>query len=371
MHVAYVSDVVYPYVTGGAERRIYEIGRRLVDRGHDVTVYCRKFWDGDRRTREAGMTYVGVSSAGERYSGRRRSITDAVAFTVAVLPTLRRRAADHDVVVASVFPYFPVFAASVGVLGVDVPLVTTWHEVWRDYWRDYLGRPGVFGRTVERAVAALPQVPVAVSEQTADRLAGLGVGRDRIAVVPGGVDVDRIRDTPPATDGYDVLFAGRLIHEKGVDVLLEAFNRVAAVRDVRLGIVGDGPEREALEATAASLDSDDRIDFLGFLADDRDVVAQMRAADVFASLSTREGFGITVLEAAAAGCRLVAADAPRSAVDEILGPEDFLVDPTPTAAAAALDGALAAGPPRDRPGVARYDWDRVADRAATVYRDAT
>jgi len=46
MDIAFVSNVVYPFVTGGAEKRIHEIGTRLADQGHEVTVYGRHFWDG-------------------------------------------------------------------------------------------------------------------------------------------------------------------------------------------------------------------------------------------------------------------------------------------------------------------------------------
>ncbi|CDK39343.1 glycosyltransferase [Halorubrum sp. AJ67] len=85
-------------------------------------------------------------------------------------------------------------------------------------------------------------------------------------------------------------FAGRLIAHTNVDRLLEAFDRVAADTDATLGIVGDGPERDALKAQADALTHADRVEFLGFLDDYEDVCGHMRAADVFASPSTREGF---------------------------------------------------------------------------------
>ncbi|WP_321163489.1 glycosyltransferase [Halorubrum sp. AJ67] len=67
---------------------------------------------------------------------------------------------------------------------------------------------------------------------------------------------------------------------------------MAADTDGTLGIVGDGPERDALEAQADALTHADRIDFLGVLDDDADVCGHMRAADVFCSPNTREGFRI-------------------------------------------------------------------------------
>lgn len=87
-----------------------------------------------------------------------------------------------------------------------------------------------------------------------------------------------------------MLFARRLIEHKNVGLLLEAFDRVAADTDATLGIVGDGSERDTLEAQADALTYADRVGFLGFLDDYEDVLGHIRAADIFYSLSTRERF---------------------------------------------------------------------------------
>ncbi|WP_436930056.1 glycosyltransferase family 4 protein [Halosimplex halobium] len=370
MRVAFVSNVVYPFVTGGAEKRIYEIGRRLADRGHDVTVYGRHYWDGPAELEYEGMTLRAVAPERDLYAGDRRSISEAVDFAARATPTLVRQAGNHDVLVASVFPFFPVLSTRLAASLGSTPLVTTWHEVWREYWREYLGYPGLAGMAVERAVANIPQQPVAVSGVTADRLAGLGVDRGRISVVPNGVDIDRIRSIPPAADGYDIVFAGRLVPEKRVDRLVRAF--AAADVDGTLGIIGDGPQRDRLERLAADRGVTDDVDFLGFLPESDDVLAQFRAADIFATASTREGFGITTLEALAADCTVVAADHPRSAAAEVVGDAGFLVAPSVSALADGLETACSGErpplDPRERAGT--FDWERVADDAEQVYETA-
>jgi len=87
------------------------------------------------------------------------------------------------------------------------------------------------------------------------------------------------------------------------------------------------------------------VEFLGFLDDYEDVLGHMRAADVFASPSTREGFGLTFAEAMAADCSVIAADHPDSAADEVIGDAGFLTDPTVDGIAETLAQTLTGGRP--------------------------
>jgi glycosyltransferase involved in cell wall biosynthesis len=376
MDIGFVSNVVYPFVEGGAQKRVHEVGTRLAADGHDVTVYARHFWDGPAETTYGGMTLRAVAPETDLYTGDRRSITEAIDFGARLVRPLRAGLMrhDHDLLVVSVFPYFPVLAATLASLGTGTPVVTTWHEVWGEHWEDYLDRLARGGKLVERLTARVPQYPIAVSEGTADGLAGIGPARSEIEVVPNGIDVERIRGAtlPEGVTGYDVLFAGRLTRNKNVSLLLDAFDRVAAGHDATLGIVGDGPERERLQRRASRLSHVERIDFLGFLDDYDDVLGHMSAATTFVSPSTREGFGITVVEAMAADCAVVAADHPDSAADEVIGGAGFLVDPTVDALSATLDAVLrGARPPQDPTERAeRYDWDTVASQATAAYRRA-
>jgi glycosyltransferase involved in cell wall biosynthesis len=372
--IAFVSNVVYPFVKGGAQKRVHEVGTRLVDRGHDVTVYGRHYWDGPRVRTDEGMTLRAVAPARDLYTDDgRRSITEAVGFGARVLAPLAGHRGDHDVVDVSVFPYFPVFSSALATAGADVPVVATWHEVWLEYWHEYLGRLGFGGRAVERLAARTPQRAVAVSGVTADRLATIGPRRDRIDVVPNGIDVDRVQAVEPAANGVDVLFVGRLAPDKNVGLLLEAFDAVAGDHDVTLGVVGAGPREVALRSQAATMTHGDRVTFFGFLDEYEDVLAHMRAADVFVSPSTREGFGMTALEAMAAGCTTVVADHPESAASEVVGDAGVVVVPTVDAVADAIDRALSGAEtdvdPVERAG--RFTWESVVDDLLATYRRAT
>lgn len=372
MRIAFVSNVVYPYVTGGAEKRIYEIGSRLEQRGHDVTVYCRHYWDGPTEITDSGMTLRAVAPAAELYNEDRRSITEALDFAAQAFPPLRRRLRndEHDVVVASVFPYFPVLSTKLASLRTATPLVTTWHEVWGEYWEEYLGSLAVFGKVSERVTAKTPQHPIAISNITASRLADIGPDRDNIEVIPNGIDIKQIRTAAFPDEEYDLLFAGRLIEHKNVDQLIEAMDRINSQYNVTLGIIGDGPEKQRLKVKRDSMDNPECVDFLGFLDEYERVLGHMRACDIFVSPSTREGFGLTFAEAMAADCIVVAGDHPDSAADEVIGNAGFLSKPTAECIAETIKMVLSGKEPEIEPRerAQQFDWDNVASQAEDTYR---
>jgi len=140
---------------------------------------------------------------------------------------------------------------------------------------------------------------------------------ERIRVIHTGIDLATVdggqdRDTVRAALGIpgDAIVAGtvsRLFVEKGHNVLLEAFGRIASdCPALRLLIVGTGDRRPALEAQAKALGLADRIHFTGFY---EDLAGALRAMDLFAQPSIdHEGFPTALLEAQAAGLPVIASD---------------------------------------------------------------
>lgn len=142
-----------------------------------------------------------------------------------------------------------------------------------------------------------------------------------------------------------VLHAGRLVAQKGVDVLVQA---VAEARKtgapLRLLVVGAGPEESALRALVHTLDVPNT--FTGFLADEK-LAEAYAAADIFALLSRREPWGVVVNEAAAAGLPLVLSRAVGASADLLEpGGNGELVQSEDVGAAAAALGVLAANADR-------------------------
>jgi glycosyltransferase involved in cell wall biosynthesis len=369
MRVAFVSDAVYPFNKGGKEKRLHEIAVRLARAGHQVDVYTMKWWDGPRTLRVDGVAFHAITPLLPLYSGNRRSTAQALLFGLATLRLLGRR---FDVLDVDSIPYFPLFSGRLVAALRRRRMIATWHEVWGPaYWLAYLGRAGRLAAALERWAAAMPHEVVAVSEQTrAAFTARLNADRP-VWAVPLGVDFDRIAAAKPSDERVDVLFAGRLLENKRVDVLIRA---IAVMHpDVRAVVVGEGPEREHLEALAVAHGVADRVRFAGFLDADDDLYALMKASAVFALPSVREGFGLVVLEANACGTPVVTVEHPDNGARHLVedGANGYVCGLDVHELAVALTKAIdnrnamrADAYVRQRH--ADADWAQVADRICQV-----
>lgn len=218
----------------------------------------------------------------------------------------------------------------------------------------------------------------AVSAALGDRFAAVsGLPRSRITDVRNGVDLERFHPGDRAAarrtlglpgEGRIVLGVGRLVSAKGFHLAAQALAALPA--DVRLVLVGEGPERGAIAATGAA-----RVRLLGPLPPDR-VALAYRAADVLVLPSEREGWPNVITEALASGLPVVATRV--GGIPQILG------DPVPHAIGALIerrdaDGVAAAlrtvlEAPRDGAAVRafaeRYGWDEPVRLLAHTFRRA-
>ncbi len=237
--LALVYDRIYPLMNGGGERRFYEIGRRLA---HEF---------------EVGFFYYGQGAAPLDY------------------PLVAKR--------------------------VKASLVITWHEYWGTYWSQYLPAGlALVARGFERSIPRLASANIAVSSFTARRLqAGSGAVAH---VVPNGIDVTAISKASPAAKPTDIVFIGRLIKEKRVDLLLSAVGKVApSVPFLQVEVIGDGPEKHTVDELVRELPANVRVDLVPRVADESELYACIKAAKMLVLPSEREGYGLVVAEAQACG----------------------------------------------------------------------
>jgi len=283
---------------GGAEIHLFELFSRLARRGHDVRLVCSGF---------AGAPAVETVDGIEvhRYGGRH---TFALRGWRAIAKTARTFAPDVVVDDINKLPLFtplltrrPVYAIVPHLFGSTAFEEASWP----------------LAATVYLAERAIPRCYRgawfhAISDSTRDDLVARGIPRDRIAVVYPGVDTRRFAPDPAATRSVPPRFVyiGRLKRYKGVEFLIQALALARRERpDLSVDIAGTGDDRTRLEAVARRHGVSDAVRFLGFV-DERTRLTLLRESVANVFPSPKEGWGITVMEAAACGTPSLASNSP-------------------------------------------------------------
>ena len=320
MRICLVYDCLFPHTVGGGEHWYRGVADRLSAEGHDVTYLTLRQWP---RGADPGTGFR-VCAVGPRLrlyteSGRRR-IVPPLLFGLGVFVHLLRHGRRYDVVQTISFPYFSLLAAGFLRRLGGFRLVVDWLELWTPaYWHDYLGRVGGWiGWRVQRACARIPQRAFCLSELHAARLRAEGL-RGEVTVLRGIHEGPAQAQVQPDVDPEDVVvFAGRHIPEKRVPALVRALAaaRVAAP-ELRGEIYGDGPERARVLELVAELGLAGAVAVPGFVEDAR-VHAALRSALCLVLPSRREGYGLVVVEACAAGTPSIVVADPDNAATELI-----------------------------------------------------
>lgn len=369
MKIAFVYDAIYPFVKGGVEKRIWELAVRFTRNGHEVHIYGMKYWDGKPVIIRDGVVIHGVCPAQCLYINGRRTFRQALTFSTHLIgPLISER---FDIIDCQQFPYLPCFPAKFASIAKKTPLIVTWHEVWGDYWYTYLGRAGFFGKIIEQLVLRVTGNVLAVSPTTSEQLKSRGF-RGSVTILPNGVDLQRINAICPSQEKSDLIFVGRLIREKQVEILVRAFGLLLSEQpDRTLLVIGDGPEKEAIRKLIHDLLLEDRVHCIGFQENHDEIIARMKSSSVCVLPSTREGFGITALEAMACGLPVVTVDHPANAIRDLITEKTgFLCALCAEDLARAIREALRrhADMRQDCAAAATgYDWDRIAAEIDAYY----
>jgi len=307
---------------GGAETWTREICRGLAALGHEVSVVSR---GGAGLPARDHLDTIDVT----RVQGGRLGFARAV--------RARIRADRPDAVLAQ---YSALPAATLAARRAGIPCIGIVHDVYGVAESVRIKGPVKgLARTMglEQWMRLLaPDALLVPSTATATRLAGL-VSRRPITVVPAGAD-HLAPVEPGPRNGDQLVFVGRLVPQKGVSDIIDA---VALVNErggrCRVLIIGEGPERPALEEQARALG--DALRFAGSVSDaelDRAIGASL----ALILPSRREGWGLAVTEAASRGTPYIAYDIPavREQHERLQG--GLLVAPGPQALADAIQELL-------------------------------
>jgi len=366
-----INDTVYPYFIGGAPKRVWEIARRLAQRGHQVHWFGMKYWDGEAVLPSEGIYLHGVCDAQNLYIKGKRSVKQSIYFAYKLLgPLLREK---FDIIDSSNFPYFPCFPAKLQSKIKGSNFVVTWHEVWDKYWYEYLGKMGIFGLLVERLLTRSSKNMIVVSERTKEGLLSIGY-KGNAYVVHNGIDYQEIESVNSANEQSDIICVSKLLEHKNLDLLIKSVALLKKkMANIKCTIIGDGPERQQLEQLVNDLNLNKNVFFLGLLDDSKHVFSYLKSSKVFALPSTREGFGIVFLEANACGLPVVTIEHPQNAAGDLIinGENGYICDYTAEDLAFKINTAIDKSPDMKAECMMyaqKYDWDKIVDRIEIVYK---
>ena len=371
------SDYSKKYPHGGTEIAAYNLAIAMAQKGHKVSVFTSSIDSKDSIEERANMIVY-------RYGTNFRIETANVSFNLFRKPLIQK----VDIVHAH-------FSTPPGELAglryakkKKIPFVLTYHGDAQKDFGTFIRQMGVslYNKHFLDNVLSYADVIISPSEYYISESRFLGKYRDKIVVIPNGINLEefmisyskgecREKLNLPAQDRM-ILFLGGLTPYKGPDVLVRAMAKIIKyIPDARLVLVGSGKMKNVLEELARKIGVNDHMEFAGFVTENAKPL-YYRAADVFVLPSTmnKEIFGIVNLEAMACGVPIVASKI--GGVPDVVkdGENGLLAPPRDSEALAdAIIYLLENEEVRSKMGkngrkkVEDYSWDKIADMTERLY----
>lgn len=352
MKIAQVCHRYSPNV-GGVERHVQEIAERLAGR-HEVEVITADRSGSLPRTEM--MNGVRVT--------RFQSFSPGNAYFIAPQIYSYIKTSRFDVVHAHNYHAFPALFAALAKKNEKFVFTPHYHGVGSTPLRDVLNRPyrRVGSRIFERADRI-----ICVSHYERSLVKRDFGFHEKIEVISNGINLEEIaRVEPFEAEGKLILYIGRLDRYKNVNRAIEAMEYLP--REFYFYIGGTGTYLDDLKRLIERRNLTNRVKLLGFLSEE-DKYKWMRSCDLFVNLSSIEAFGMTVLEALAAGAPAVvnAAGGLGEFAEMFRGVRSINVEASsPELIARLMEESIGGGVKEDLSG---YDWRNIALRVENAYMD--
>ncbi|WP_166805628.1 glycosyltransferase family 4 protein [Cryobacterium ruanii] len=378
--VAIAYDCLFPINSGGGERVYRRMAELLTERGSEVDYVTRAQWDGPAP--KAGFSVVPVWRGAIYDSSGTRTPVSAVKFAVALFRHFRARRGAYDVVIVSALPFLNVFAVQLALTGSKTFIVSDWLEVWGwRQWRAYSGAlMGTVASVLQFVAIRVGNLHTVNSLFTGSRIRGYRRGATPVTL---GL-IDLVGAAPDVTtergDEPYLIFIGRHIADKRlIDLLPALLEARRQISDLRLIIVGSGPETAAVTARITELGLDEIVTLAGRVSD-AELHTLLAGARALVNPSRREGFGLVVAEAAAVATPSVVVAGPDNAAAELVhnGVNGFVAaSVAPHDLASAIVTVVTAGEPLRRSAQVWFEQERTAgglgrsiDEILQAYRSA-
>ena len=291
------QDIKHP-LGGGAEVYNQEILKRIVSKGHKVTLLCSGYPGLEKEEIIDGIQVI--------RTGGRNWFNYAAPFACRRLLSNKQ----YNIVIDAInkIPLLsPLYIKKLPVLGLVHHLFKT--AIFREAFFPLACYVFGFEKLIRPIYRNVPFI--VISESTKQDVLNCGIPENRIAIVECSVDFSLYKTTAePKSDVPLVGYLGRIKRYKSVDHLIKAFAIVKrTLPDAKLIIIGDGDNLQDLKKLAKKLHLGESVEFKGFV-DKEDKVKTLQKCHVVVNPSVKEGWGLTIIESNACGAPAVAADVP-------------------------------------------------------------
>ena len=316
MKILMVTGTFPPRRFGGVTAVSYILAKRLVKKGHEVSVYTTDVGN-DRYSRLNVQETKIIDGIYVHYF---RNINNSLAFIhrlflpVGMFSAIRKDITNFDIIHTHVFRGVQEVLIHHYAKKYNIPYVIQAHgSLPRSFQKQRLKNifDLFFGYKILRDASKV----IALTETEAEQYKKMGVSEDKIEIVPNGIDLSGYENLPKRgefrrkysirADEKVILYLGRIHRTKGIDLLVKAFAETSKeIDNTRLVLVGpDDGYQLALEELAQSLKVNNNVLFTGFVTNDEKMAAFVDA-DVFVT-PRFSGFPLTFLEACACGTPII------------------------------------------------------------------
>lgn len=306
-----ITTDLYSVKTNGVVTSVTNLSNELIKKGHDVKILTLS--EDFKSYVEGNVYYLRSFSMNKVYPGVRGTL----ALKSSILKELIDWKPD---IIHTQCEFFTFEYAKHIAKECNVPIIHTYHTLYEDYI-GYIKLPSIFKKKIVKNISKYrlrkTSSVIAPSLKVMSILKDYGLKND-IHVVPSGISLDEHLKTYSKTKknklreelGIDdedlvLLSLGRLGKEKNIDELLNGLSKIKEdTPNIKMLIVGDGPDRKELEDLVQELNLESSVIFVGAVSP-KEVHAYYQLADVFVSASTSETQGLVFIEAAANGLPLI------------------------------------------------------------------
>ena len=289
MKILQITSSFFP-VLGGQEKVVYEISKRLVEKGHKVTILTTDLLCEEKVPKREKLEGI------EIVRFKNKLFLGSYGYSPEAIRWLKENYSKYNIVHSHGYNrHLSEFA--IKILYGKIPIIFSPHgfiHTKKNYFFKII-HDITFGRFVKRAnlCTALTKLDFGEYEK-------LGVKKEKIVEIPNGVDVEKFSKSKKYDSkkfGDFILYVGRIHESKGLQYVLEAIKKL----DTKLVIVGkDAGYKQDLMEKSKKLGIEKKLIFLGGIVDE-DLIKLYKSSKIFVLFSEWEGFGIVVVEAMAAG----------------------------------------------------------------------